>query len=39
MKVLDTALNYLEETGDSFAAGKLIEVEGRSVVVLKEPTK
>ncbi|HET7899120.1 MAG TPA: glycogen debranching enzyme GlgX, partial [Flavisolibacter sp.] len=39
MKVLDTAQNYFEETGDTFSAGKLIEVEGRSVVVLKEPTK
>ena len=38
-KVMDTALNYLEETGDICNAGKPIQVEGRSVVLLKEPMK
>ena len=38
-KVLDTALNYLEETGEVFGAGKTLQVEGRSVVLLREPTK
>jgi glycogen operon protein len=37
MKVLDTSQNYLEETGDVYSAGKTIEVEGRSVVLLKDP--
>ncbi|HZH36237.1 MAG TPA: glycogen debranching protein GlgX [Flavisolibacter sp.] len=39
LKIMDTALNYFEETGESFVAGKTIQVEGRSVVLLKEPTK
>jgi glycogen operon protein len=38
-KVLDTSINYLEETGEIFNAGKPIQVEGRSVVLLKEPMK
>lgn len=38
-KVLDTSLNYLEETGEVFAAGKRLNIEGRSVVLLKEPMK
>jgi isoamylase len=39
VKILDTAQNYFEETGDSFSAGKPIEIPGRSVVLLKELTK
>lgn len=39
MKVLDTSLNYLEETGESFKAESNIQIEGRSVVLLKEPIK
>ncbi len=39
LKILDTALNYFEETGESLAAGKPIQIAGRSVVLLKEPTK
>ncbi|HEY0042415.1 MAG TPA: glycogen debranching protein GlgX [Flavisolibacter sp.] len=38
-KVLDTSINYLEETGETFKAGVNIHVEGRSVVLLKEPIK
>jgi isoamylase len=38
-KVLDTSINYLEETGESFKAAESIHVEGRSVVLLKEPLK
>jgi glycogen operon protein len=39
VKILDTGLNYFEETGELIAAGKTIQIEGRSVVLLKEPTK
>ncbi|HYO23172.1 MAG TPA: glycogen debranching protein GlgX [Flavisolibacter sp.] len=38
-KVLDTSINYLEETGEAFKAAASIHVEGRSVVLLKEPIK
>jgi glycogen operon protein len=37
VKVLDTSLNYLEETGDLYMAGQEISIDGRSVVVLKQP--
>jgi glycogen operon protein len=37
IKLLDTSQNYLEEKGETFVAGDVIKVEGRSVVVLKEP--
>jgi glycogen operon protein len=39
LKILDTAFNYFEETGEAFASGKPIQIAGRSVVLLKEPTK
>jgi glycogen operon protein len=39
MKVLDTSINYMEETGDAFKAAANIRIEGRSVVLLKEPMK
>jgi len=38
-KVLDTGNNYFEETGEAFKASAAIHVEGRSVVLLKEPLK
>ncbi len=38
-RILDTAQGYFEESGDLFAAGKTIEISGRSVVLLKELTK
>lgn len=38
-KVLDTAANFFEETGELYAAGKTVPAEGRSVVLLKEPMK
>jgi glycogen operon protein len=38
-KVLDTSTNFLEETGETFKAAANIHVEGRSVVLLKEPIK
>ena len=38
IRILDTALNLLDENGNgAFAAGETLEVEGRSVVVLKQP--
>ncbi|WP_121357164.1 glycogen debranching protein GlgX [Flavisolibacter nicotianae] len=37
--VLDMARNFLEETGPVFSAGKIVQVEGRSVLLLKEPMK
>ncbi|HTM92146.1 MAG TPA: hypothetical protein VL095_07005, partial [Flavisolibacter sp.] len=38
IKVLDTHENFFEEEGgQSFAPGDIIKVQGRSVVVLKEP--
>jgi len=39
IKVLDTALNYLEESGENFKAAQSINVDGRSVVLLKQPTQ
>lgn len=39
VKVLDTNANYLEETGEEYKPGEAVKVEGRSVVVLKEPTE
>lgn len=36
-KVLDTSLNFLEETGQVFKAGEKVTVVGRSVVALKQP--
>ncbi|RYZ29194.1 MAG: glycogen debranching enzyme GlgX [Chitinophagaceae bacterium] len=36
-KILDTSTNYFEETGESFKALETVHVEGRSVVLLKEP--
>jgi glycogen operon protein len=38
-KVLDTHINFMEETGETFKASASIHVEGRSVVLLKEPIK
>lgn len=38
-KVLDTGKNYFEETGEAFKASATINIEGRSVVLLKEPLK
>ncbi|HZH64032.1 MAG TPA: glycogen debranching protein GlgX [Flavisolibacter sp.] len=35
IKVLDTNLNYLEETGEKHKAGEEVNVEARSVVVMK----
>jgi hypothetical protein len=36
--VIDTHENFFEEKGgQSFAPGDIIKVQGRSVVVLKEP--
>ncbi len=38
LKVLDTAQGLIDDNGtDEFVAGETIEVDGRSVVVLKEP--
>ena len=38
IKVIDTHENFFEEKGgQSFASGDIIKVQGRSVVVLKEP--
>lgn len=39
LKIMDTAINYFEETGEAFQAGKNIHIAGRSVVLLKEGTK
>lgn len=40
IKVIDTQENFLDDNGDqSFAAGETITVQGRSVVVLKEPSE
>jgi isoamylase len=39
LKILDTAYDYFEETGEAFVSGKPIPIAGRSVVLLKEPTK
>ena len=39
MKVLDTSISFLEETGELFKAGTTLHIEGRSVVLLKGPTK
>ncbi|MGZ8517256.1 MAG: glycogen debranching protein GlgX, partial [Chitinophagaceae bacterium] len=39
LKVLDTGANYFEEAGEPFAARKIILVQGRSVVLLREPMK
>lgn len=38
-KILDTAIDYFEETGEIHPAKKTIQIEGRSIVLLKEPTK
>jgi isoamylase len=38
VKVLDTATAYFEESGETFKAAQSINVEGRSVVLLKQPT-
>ena len=37
MKILDTSLDLVDEKGAWYAAGDVLKVEGRSVVVLKEP--
>ncbi|MGE5519733.1 MAG: glycogen debranching protein GlgX [Candidatus Dadabacteria bacterium] len=37
IKILDTHDNYLEETGEEYNPGEAVKVEGRSVVLLKEP--
>jgi isoamylase len=37
-KILDTSINYFEETGETFKALETVHVEGRSVLLLKEPT-
>jgi glycogen operon protein len=39
LKILDTAQNYFEESGEVLVAAKPIEIAGRCVVLLKEPTK
>jgi glycogen operon protein len=40
IKVIDTQKNFLNDKGDqSFAAGETITVQGRSVIVLKEPSE
>ncbi|MBB1286364.1 glycogen debranching protein GlgX [Flavisolibacter sp. BT320] len=39
IKILDTAIDYFEETGEIHPAKKTIQIEGRSIVLLKEPTK
>lgn len=39
VKILDTAIDYFEETGEIHPAKKTIQIEGRSIVLLKEPTK
>lgn len=39
MKVIDTDEGYVGETGIVYRPGETIEVEGRSVVVLKEPSR
>jgi len=36
-KILDTSTNYFEETGETFKALETVNVDGRSVVLLKEP--
>ena len=38
-KVLDTSTGYFEESGEAFKASATVHVEGRSVVLLKEPLK
>lgn len=38
-KVLDTAIDFLEEKGPEFKAEQVVQVEGRSVVLLKELIK
>jgi glycogen operon protein len=37
VKVLDTHENYFEETGEEYKPGEAVKVDGRSVVILKEP--
>jgi glycogen operon protein len=39
IKVIDTDENYIGERGQSFNPGETIEVEGRSIIVLKEPSR
>ncbi|HEY1114930.1 MAG TPA: glycogen debranching protein GlgX [Chitinophagaceae bacterium] len=39
IKVIDTDENYIGERGQSYGPDETIEVEGRSVIVLKEPTR
>jgi isoamylase len=39
IKVIDTDENYIGERGEAYGPGETIEVEGRSVVVLKEPSR
>ena len=39
IKILDTAIDYFEETGELVPARKTINIEGRSIVLLKEPNK
>jgi isoamylase len=39
MKLLDTSLNYFEETGEVFKSKQKLVVNGRSVVLLKEVIK
>ncbi|RYZ59270.1 MAG: glycogen debranching enzyme GlgX, partial [Chitinophagaceae bacterium] len=38
-KILDTAIDYFEETGEMVPAKKTITIEGRSIVLLKEWSK
>ncbi|MDB5191754.1 MAG: glycogen debranching protein [Segetibacter sp.] len=38
-KILDTHLNYLSEDGEKFKASQTIRVDGRSVVLLKQPLR
>ena len=38
-KILDTAIDYFEETGEMVPAKKTISIEGRSIVLLKEWSK
>ena len=37
IRILDTHENYLEENGKAYQAGETVKVEGRSVVLLKQP--
>jgi isoamylase len=37
IRILDTDCGYISEEGDSFLAGDVVKVKGRSVVLLKQP--